>query len=176
MTVKLIRMWSGEDVIADIVNETADVLVVTDPIVAVPSNQQGQIAFAPWSPLVKKDKLEIVMSYIVYIADPQDEIIEQYKTMTKSYTKLKHQVKSSRYYLFWGAATIAVMAGQIYVGNGYRKMLESVGDLTEMIEIKMEWDELRRDRGTGPYIPMREIIDPDDYIIWETTESNVNVN
>ena len=46
MTVKLIRMWSGEDVIADIVNETADVLVVTDPIVAVPSNQQGQIAFA----------------------------------------------------------------------------------------------------------------------------------
>ena len=63
MTVKLIRMWSGEDVIADIVKETADVLVITDPIVAVPSNQQGQIAFAPWSPLVKKDKLEIVMSY-----------------------------------------------------------------------------------------------------------------
>ena len=81
MTVKLIRMWSGEDVIADIVKETADELVITDPIVAVPSNQQGQIAFAPWSPLVKKDKLEIVMSYIVYIADPQDEIIEQYKTM-----------------------------------------------------------------------------------------------
>ena len=65
MTVKLIRMWSGEDVIADIVNETADVLVVTDPIVDVPSNQQGQISFAPCSPLVKKDKLEIVMSYIV---------------------------------------------------------------------------------------------------------------
>ena len=81
MTVKLIRMWSGEDVIADIVKETADVLVITDPIVAVPSNQQGQIAFAPWSPLVKKDELEVVMSYIVYIADPQDEIIEQYKTM-----------------------------------------------------------------------------------------------
>ena len=57
--------------------------------------------------------------------------------MTKSYTKLKHQVKSSRYYIFWGAATIAVMAGQIYVGNGYRQMSESVGDLTEIIEIKM---------------------------------------
>ena len=83
----------------------------------------------------------------------------------KSVSKLKHQVKSSKYYLFWGAATIAVMAGQIYVGNGYRKMSESVGDLTEMIEIKMEWDALRRDRGTGPYMPM---IDPDDYIIWET--------
>ena len=81
MTIKLIRMWSGEDVIADIIKEESDSITITDPIVAVPSNQQGQIAFAPWSPLVKKDKLEIVMSYIVYIADPQDEIIEQYKTM-----------------------------------------------------------------------------------------------
>ena len=89
--------------------------------------------------------------------------------MTKSYTKLKHQVKSSRYYIFWGAATVAVMAGQIYVGNGYRKMSESVGDLTEMIEIKMEWEEQKEllRRGTGLYMPMREMIDPDDYIIWE---------
>jgi len=85
--------------------------------------------------------------------------------MTKSYTKLKHQVKSSRYYIFWGAATVAVMAGQIYVGNGYRKMSESVKDLTETITIKMEWDALRRDRGTVPYMPM---IDPDDYIIWKS--------
>ena len=96
--------------------------------------------------------------------------------MTKSYTKLKHQVKSSRYYLFWGAATVAVMAGQIYVGNGYRKMSESVKDLTEMIEIKMELELLDQRRGTGPYMPMREMIDPDDYIIWKTTESNVNVD
>ena len=91
--------------------------------------------------------------------------------MTKSFTKLKHQVKSSRYYIFWGAATVAVMAGQIYVGNGYRGMSQSVKDLTETITIKMEWDELRRGRGTGPYIPM---VNPDDYIIWKTTGTNVN--
>tara|TARA_B100000282_G_scaffold231756_1_gene174168 strand:- start:9 stop:281 length:273 start_codon:yes stop_codon:yes gene_type:complete len=90
--------------------------------------------------------------------------------MTKSYTKLKHQVKSSRYYIFWGAATVAVMAGQIYVGNGYRKMSEKVGDLTEMIEIKMEWEEqkelLRRGTGQSPYM----MVDPDDYIIWESID------
>tara|TARA_A100001388_G_scaffold19735_1_gene12961 strand:+ start:324 stop:467 length:144 start_codon:yes stop_codon:yes gene_type:complete len=41
--------------------------------------------------------------------------------MTKStFTKTKSQIKSSRYYLFWGAATIAVVAGQVYVGTGYR--------------------------------------------------------
>ena len=67
--------------------------------------------------------------------------------MTKSFTKLKHQVKSSRYYIFWGLATIAVMAGQIYVGNGYRKMSESVGDLTEMIEIQIELEQIRSRNG-----------------------------
>ena len=67
--------------------------------------------------------------------------------MTKSYTKLKHQVKSSKYYIFWGVATIAVMAGQIYVGNGYRKMSESVGDLTEMIEIQIELEQIRSRNG-----------------------------
>ena len=63
------------------------------------------------------------------------------------------------------------MAGQIFVGAGYQSMSNSVKDLTEIIEIKMEWDALRRDRGTGPYIPMREMVDPDDYIIWETIEN-----
>ena len=82
-------------------------------------------------------------------------------------------MNSSSYYTFWSIATVAVVAGQIYVGNGYRGMSQSVKDLTETITIKMEWDELRRGRGTGPYIPM---VDSDDYIIWETTESNVNVN
>ena len=63
--------------------------------------------------------------------------------MTKSVSKLKHQVKSNKYYLFWGAATIAVMAGQIYVGAGYRGMAQDVRDLTEIITIRMELEELR---------------------------------
>ena len=67
--------------------------------------------------------------------------------MTKStFTKTKAQIKSYQYYLFWGACTIAVMAGQIYVGTGYKSMSESVKDLTEMIEIKIELEELRKNR------------------------------
>ena len=76
MTVKLIRMWSGEDVIADITKEDTDSITITDPIVAVPSQQPGQIAFAPWSPLLQKDELEVTRKYIVYIGDPQPNIIE----------------------------------------------------------------------------------------------------
>ena len=74
--------------------------------------------------------------------------------MTKSFTKLKHQVKSSRYYIFWGAATIAVMAGQIYVGNGYRQMSESVEDLTEIIEIKMEMELIEKKRNQYGILPL----------------------
>ena len=56
----------------------------------------------------------------------------------KSVSKFKHQVKSSKYYLFWGAATIAVMAGQIYVGNGYRQMSESMGGISADINLLVE--------------------------------------
>ena len=90
--------------------------------------------------------------------------------MTKStFAKTKAQIKSYQYYLFWGACTFAVMAGQIFVGAGYRSMSQEVKDLTEIITIRMEWDELNQRRGTGdsPYMPM---IDPEDYIIWESID------
>ena len=92
--------------------------------------------------------------------------------MTKStFAKTKAQIKSYQYYLFWGACTFAVMAGQIFVGAGYQSMSNSVKDLTEIIEVKMEWEQLnreldRRQTGQSPYM----MDDPDDYIIWETTK------
>ena len=89
------------------------------------------------------------------------------KKITTIKTQILNQFKSNQYYIFWGACTVAVMAGQIYVGAGYKSMSQSVKDLTETITIKMEWDELNQRRGTGSYLPMREMIDPDDYIIWE---------
>ena len=49
----------------------------------------------------------------------------------KKVSKLKHQVKSNMYYVFWGACTIAVMAGQIYVGTGYRSMSNSLDILVK---------------------------------------------
>ena len=43
--------------------------------------------------------------------------------MTKE--KKRHQVKSQWYYIFWGTCTVAVCAGQLFVGNGFRRMSES---------------------------------------------------
>ena len=68
--------------------------------------------------------------------------------MTKSnFAKTKAQIKSYQYYLFWGVCTAAVMAGQIFVGAGYQSMSQSVKDLTEMIKIKIELEEMRQSRG-----------------------------
>ena len=57
--------------------------------------------------------------------------------MTK-FSKLKHQVKSNAYYIFWGACTVAVMSGQIYVGTGYRQMAESFDRIVDTIVLELE--------------------------------------
>ena len=49
--------------------------------------------------------------------------------MTELGTKLlkkRYQIKSRWYYIFWGIATSSVVAGQIYVGTGYRQMANTV--------------------------------------------------
>jgi|TARA_B100001093_G_scaffold165978_1_gene158534 hypothetical protein len=53
--------------------------------------------------------------------------------------KLRHQLKSRFYYLFWGAATVAVVAGQLYVGTSYRAMSRSMNKwFEETIDIMTE--------------------------------------
>ena len=52
--------------------------------------------------------------------------------------KQRHQVKSRWYYIFWGAATVSVFAGQIYVGSGYRQMSESFNRIVDTLIIEVE--------------------------------------
>ena len=75
--------------------------------------------------------------------------------MSKStFAKTKAQIKSYQYYIFWGACTVAVMAGQIFVGAGYQSMSQSVQDLTEMIEIQIELEEIRKGRFSDRNMPI----------------------
>ena len=50
----------------------------------------------------------------------------------------KHQVKSRFYYIFWGTATFSVLAGQLYVGSGYRKMADSVNRIFDEVLVEIE--------------------------------------
>ena len=48
------------------------------------------------------------------------------------------QKKSRTYYYFWGIATISVVVGQIYVGNGFRRMAESADGISADINLLVE--------------------------------------
>ena len=80
--VKLLRMVSGEDVVCTVVKNTEDTIVIKDAIVAIPTGQ-GQLGFAPWSPIISKDESEITISerFVIYQAEPDSSVVEQYNTM-----------------------------------------------------------------------------------------------
>ena len=54
--------------------------------------------------------------------------------------KQSAQGKSRWYYIFWGAATVSVFAGQIFVGNGFRRMAESFDRIVDTIVVEVERD------------------------------------
>ena len=59
--------------------------------------------------------------------------------MTSKRDKVRAQVKSRWYYTFWGTATVAVVAGQLYVGTSYRAMAKSMNRwFDEAVEILLD--------------------------------------
>jgi hypothetical protein len=57
--------------------------------------------------------------------------------------KVRNQVKSRFYYLFWGIATFSVVVGQLYVGSGYRMFAGSLNRIFDTIEVQVS-DEYER--------------------------------
>ena len=51
--------------------------------------------------------------------------------------KVRNQVKSRFYYIFWGIATASVVLGQLYVGSGYRIFAQSLLRIFDAIEIEV---------------------------------------
>ena len=51
--------------------------------------------------------------------------------------KLRNQVKSRFYYIFWGVATVSVVFGQLYVGTGYRTFARSLNRIFDTIEVQV---------------------------------------
>ncbi len=61
------------------------------------------------------------------------------KDDTKLY-KQRAQVKSRFYYLFWGLATLSVLAGQLYVGSGYRMYAGALMRIFDAIDVEVGRD------------------------------------
>ena len=77
--IKLFRLQSGEQVIAEILSETELKTTVKNPIALVPS-QDGNVNFVPWTPLAEKDvEVEVYTSTMVYMTIPAEELVQNYE-------------------------------------------------------------------------------------------------
>ena len=107
------------------------------------------------------------------------------KLMSKR-DKIRAQMKSRFYYWFWGAATVAVVGGQLYVGSSYRAMAKSMNRWfdTAVDALIDNYPDVRPRGIYEPLIPpptgdfRRDQIDltgldPDDYIIWLEVDEKV---
>jgi len=79
---KLIRLTSGEDVIATLLSEDDESITIENAIVAIPAGK-GELGFAPWSPLLSKEVNQLTVSkrFIIYLAEPITQLVDQYKQM-----------------------------------------------------------------------------------------------
>ena len=83
------------------------------------------------------------------------DIMEELRVGKKE-QKLRAQVKSRWYYIFWGTATVTVFVGQIIVGSGFRRMSESLDKVLDApirMDIGIPRDHWHSDQHDGLYHP-----------------------
>ena len=79
--VKLIRIVTGEEIIAELLEETASYIKVQNGLVVIPSTQG--VGFAPWATIISKEKPEITLDKrnLIYIVDLDEEVTKKYNEM-----------------------------------------------------------------------------------------------
>ena len=79
--VKLIRIVTGEEIIAELVSQDENTITVKNGLVVLPSAQN--VGFAPWATVISKDEPEITVkkTFVVYIAAVQDDVAQKYNEM-----------------------------------------------------------------------------------------------
>ena len=79
--VKLLRITTGEEVVAELLSETEDTITVQNGLVVLPTNTG--VGFAPWATVISKEDPEITMSkrHVVYVAEVQEDVAKKYNEM-----------------------------------------------------------------------------------------------
>ena len=82
MAIRMLRLKSGEDVVADIV-ENQEYIMLENPAQVVPmGDPKGgniQMGFGPWVPFNKGKTVEIPRDWVVFIIEPADDIVDNYR-------------------------------------------------------------------------------------------------
>ena len=77
--IKLFRLQSGEQVVAEVLGISETATIVKNPIALVP-DQEGNVSFVPWAPMAEKDvEVEVYSRNIVYVTTPAEELQKNYE-------------------------------------------------------------------------------------------------
>ena len=79
--VKLIRIITGEEIIAELISENAKEVTVKNGLVVIP-NAQG-VGFAQWATVIDPERPEVTISrnHTVYIVEVQEDVCKKYNQM-----------------------------------------------------------------------------------------------
>ena len=78
INVKLLRIATGEEIIAELVSEEDISVTIKNGLVIVPNGQN--FGFMPWASVIDKDSPELIISknHIVYIAEVESGVKKKY--------------------------------------------------------------------------------------------------
>ena len=81
MNCKLIRIATGEEIIAEVLEETDDTITLQNGLVVLPTN--NGVGFAPWATVISNENPEITVNrkHIVYVAEIQEDVCKKYNEM-----------------------------------------------------------------------------------------------
>ena len=81
MNVKLLRIVTGEEVIAEVLSEGTEYITVKNALVVIPQAQN--VGFAPWATVISKQKPEITVDrkFLVYVVECDGDVVEKYESI-----------------------------------------------------------------------------------------------
>ena len=78
MDVKLIRMVTGEELVAEVISWQDGILTIKNALVVIP--QQNQVGFAQWASVIDQENPEIGldMKHVIYCVECAPDVVKQY--------------------------------------------------------------------------------------------------
>ena len=79
MNVKLFRIATGEEVVAELISEDDNFVTVKNGLVVLP-NADGRVGFIPWASVIDRTVPDLIIAkhHIVYIAEVDPSVKKKY--------------------------------------------------------------------------------------------------
>lgn len=76
MNVQLLKLLSGETIIADLLSEGVDFVTVENPCMIIP--QKDTLGFSPLLPFANTEKVTFKAQHVMFIVGPAEELVTEF--------------------------------------------------------------------------------------------------